>query len=114
MSLAALNDVFSTLRDTVTELPKGFSAHWTRYTWNDRFSEFADEKIKQGHWTIDDEQKARCQQMGWQETSKMAAIYARRHNKKKADEFSLKRQERIFRQDAEVYDSLTTSEVNKI
>lgn len=101
LSLAALNDIFAALRDAIPELPRNFSPHFCRYTWNDRFSELADEKIRKNEWTKEDEHEARCLQMGWSKDSKMATLYSIRHIKAKADEFSIKRQEELFRHDAE-------------
>lgn len=101
LSLAAVNDIFEVLRNAIPELPRNFSPHFGRYTWNDRFSEEADEKIRLGKWTVEQEREARCLQMGWSENSMMAALYAKRHNKYKADEFSLKRQEQLFKKDAD-------------
>lgn len=106
LSIASLNDIFNALKNAIPELPLSFSPHTTRYTWNDRFSEIADEKIRKKEWQEKDERAARCYQMGWTEYSMMAGLYAKRHIKKKADEYSLARQEKILRADAEAADNL--------
>lgn len=101
LTLAALNDVFVKLREVIPELPTKFSPHFTRYTWNDRFSEFSDEKIRRGEWTETQEKETRSYLMGWSKDSLMASLYCKRHTRTKANEFSLRRQEDIFKSDAE-------------
>jgi integrase len=98
---AAVNDIFVTLRETIPELPPNFSPHFLRYTWNDRFSEFADEKIRRGEWTNQQEEEVRSYLMGWIMGSGMAALYSKRHIRKKAEEFSLARQRGLFLGDAQ-------------
>lgn len=84
LALNSLSDIFTTLREKVPDLPRNLSAHVLRYTWNDRFSEKADELIRKLVWTIEDEKKARNETMGWSPNSKMAELYSRRHIQAKA------------------------------
>ncbi len=110
LSIAGLNDIFTALRDAIPELPVKFSPHYCRYTWNDRFSEDCDEKIRKGTMTSEEEHKQRCYWMGWTEKSLMATLYSARHIKNKADEYSLERQEKILREDAEATDDFIMPE----
>lgn len=94
MSLPALNKVFNTLRTKSSSLPDSLSPHVLRHTWNDRFSGEMDKRnIK-----AEKEMKIRAYLMGWSETSGTAATYTRRHTRKKAQEASLKMQERMMRE----------------
>ena len=86
LSIVSVSAVFKTLREKVPDLPRDLSPHILRYTWNDRFSEVADDLIRRGVWTIEDEKKARNEAMGWTPESNMAALYARRHTQIKARE----------------------------
>jgi site-specific recombinase XerD len=80
LSLAAVNKVFSLLREQVDQLPKNLTPHVLRHTWNDRFSEAMD-KANIGE---EQEKKMRSTLMGWSETSGTAAVYTRRHVQRKA------------------------------
>jgi integrase len=95
LSCSAAHDVFITIRETFPDCPRDLSAHLMRHTWNDRFSEQADEKIRTGEWTQEQEQKIRCELMGWVPDSKMAQRYSRRHIIRKAHEVSLQLQSLI-------------------
>lgn len=86
LSIPGCNTVFLSLRNKIPDMPRDFSAHTLRHTWNDRFSEKADELIRKGAWTIEDEKKARTEAMGWEPNSGMAAVYARRHARERARE----------------------------
>lgn len=85
LSKAAVSKIFVELRRKVTGLPEELSPHVLRHTWNDRFSEFMD---KSGV-SPEEEEKMRKQQMGWSDSSKMAATYTRRHTRRKTNEASL-------------------------
>lgn len=84
LSIDGCSGIFKTLKARIPELPDDFSAHVLRHTWNDRFSEKADELIRQRVWTVEDEKKARNEAMGWSPNSKMAEVYSRRHTREKA------------------------------
>lgn len=88
LSLSALNKTFSTLREKVEGLPDDLSPHVLRHSWNDEFSEKADEEgLPQA-----EEERLRNYQMGWSKTSKMGAHYSRRHTQKQARRISMKMQ----------------------
>lgn len=72
-------------------MPEELTSHVMRHTWNERFSEEADamglsESV---------EERARNNQQGWSDNSKMGATYTRRHTAKKGREVSLKLQEKL-------------------
>lgn len=92
LSLPSLNKIFRVLRTYCSALPTSLCPHVLRHTWNDRFSEEMD-KRQAGE---DTEKKLRSYLMGWGETSGTAAVYTRRHVRKKAQEASLKMQETIM------------------
>jgi len=96
LSISAANDIFKDILVKNPGIQKNLSAHILRHTWNDRFSELSDDKIKKGDWTIEDERKARCALMGWVLDSEMAWYYSRRHIIAKAREVGLSLQESIF------------------
>ncbi|MGE4531192.1 MAG: tyrosine-type recombinase/integrase [Acidithiobacillus sp.] len=91
MSLPTLNKVFVVLRKKCSGLPTSLCPHVMRHTWNDRFSEEMDKR----NTSEESEKKLRSYLMGWSETSGTAATYTRRHTRKKAQEVSLKMQERM-------------------
>jgi integrase len=91
LSIPSLAKIFNVLRKNCPELPKNLSPHVLRHTWNDRFSEEMD---KRGV-AEETEKKTRSYLMGWSETSGTAAIYTRRHVRKKAQEASLEMQNKI-------------------
>lgn len=76
--------IFDTIRENKKEL-NNLTPHILRHTWNDIFSEKADnlgiEEAK--------EEKMRSYLMGWKEGSGTSAIYTKRHTEKKAREVSL-------------------------
>lgn len=96
LSLDGAGGIFKTLKKGSTGLPHDLSAHVLRHTWNDRFSEMADENIRRGLWTVEDEKKARNEAMGWTPNSRMAEVYSRRHTRKKAREAMLRLQHSFF------------------
>ncbi len=95
MSLPALNKIFKVLRVKCTGLPDALCPHVMRHTWNDRFSEVMDKQ----QTPEESEKKLRSYLMGWSETSGTAAIYTRRHTRKKAQKVSLAMQEQIINED---------------
>lgn len=92
LSLPGLNKIFQVLKDRCPNIPSSLSPHVLRHTWNDQFSEEMD-KQNIGEET---EKKIRSYIMGWSETSNTAATYTRRHNRKKAQEVSLKMQRTLM------------------
>jgi integrase len=96
LSESSLNKLFKTLRTRCPNLPDFLSPHILRHTWNDRFSERMDEQK-----TPEDlEKRLRSELMGWVQTSNTAAVYTRRHIRKRAQKVSLEMQEQIMRRDA--------------
>ena len=85
LSMSAVSKLFVELRRKVPGLPEELSPHVLRHTWNDSFSEFAD----RARISPDEEEKIRKQQMGWSDRSNMAAVYTRRHTRRKTNEASL-------------------------
>jgi len=83
-----LDKVFVKLREAAPESLSTLSPHVLRHTWNDRFSEWADEK------GIDPakEEKLRSHLMGWREGSGTAETYTRRHRERQAHEAALRLQ----------------------
>ncbi len=92
LSIAAFDKVFRDVRAKHPDLPRSFTSHVLRHTWNDKFSEEVDErKIDQ-----ELEKKTRSHLMGWKPTSQSAAVYTRRFVRKKAQEVSLSLQKKLM------------------
>lgn len=85
---AAVDRVFTTLRQKCPDLPDDLTPHVLRHTWNDCFSEVMDEN----RVSEETEQKMRARLMGWSETSTTAATYTKRHVQRRAHEVALKLQ----------------------
>jgi integrase len=85
MSIPALNKVFSELRKSSQNLPKNFSPHIMRHSWNDNFSKIMDAK----NIPEEREKQIRSYLMGWSPTSDSASTYTKRHVEKKANEVLL-------------------------
>jgi integrase len=86
ISLDAVNKLFVELRQaSAGELPADLSPHVLRHTWNDRFSDIADEK------RIPEERERRQREylMGWRVGSNAAATYTKRSTERRAAEASL-------------------------
>ncbi|BDU70866.1 tyrosine-type recombinase/integrase [Mesoterricola silvestris] len=90
LSFSGLAKIFKDLR-AVAGVPKNLSPHKLRHAWNDEFSRLADEH------GLDEarEVQHRAELMGWNPNSprSTAAIYLRRHTKRKAQKFLLEMQE---------------------
>lgn len=92
LALVSANKVFRTLRERVEGLPENLTPHLLRHGWNDALSAIIDK----GGSARAEEEKVRSYLMGWSPTSKTAAVYTRRHVRKKAEELSLKHQEGLM------------------
>lgn len=88
MSIAALDVIFSDIKNKFPSRFERLSAHILRHTWNDKFSEVMD---KHGVGEAKEEE-ARSYAMGWKPGSDTAKVYTRRHVRKKANEVSLELQ----------------------
>ena len=94
LSSSSIDKIFLELRAACPGLPVTLTSHVMRHTWNERFSEQAE--LMGLSDTV--EERARNDQQGWSENSKMAATYTRRHTAKKGREVSLKLQEQLDEQ----------------
>jgi integrase len=81
LSYSALAKSFAQLRVAFPDALGDVVAHILRHTWNDAFSEQAD----QSGMSPDTEKKIRSYMMGWSEHSGMAATYTKRHTQREAD-----------------------------
>lgn len=90
LSLSQLNKIFREISEVV-----GFRVHphALRHTWNDEFSRFADRRIAEGNTTEKKSEADRQKLMGWDDDSKMAKRYSKRHDDKRAMEMALSLQE---------------------
>ncbi len=95
MSTAAVDVIFSDIKNKFPSKFDRLSPHILRHTWNDKFSEVMD---KHG---IDEtkEEEARSYAMGWQPGSGTSKLYTRRHVRKKANAASLELQARLYSPD---------------
>lgn len=91
MSIAALDVVFSDIKNKFPSKFERLSPHILRHTWNDKFSEVMD---RHGIGEAKEEE-ARSYAMGWKSGSGTAKVYTRRHVRKKANEVSLELQARF-------------------
>ncbi len=92
LTVAAAEKVFEVLRIACPDLPKELSPHLLRHTWNDMFSRQMDE----ARVASAEEQKYRSYLMGWSPISDHAAVYTRRHIRRRAREASLAMQEKVL------------------
>lgn len=91
LSMQSVDKLFKELRAAIPGLPVRLTSHVLRHTWNERFSEQADSM----NLSEVAEQRARNNQQGWSENSKMAATYTRRYTERKGRELVLKLQEKM-------------------
>lgn len=91
LSLSSINKICSQLSKVV-----GFKVnpHSFRHSWNDDFSEMADDKIRQGESTEAKTESDRRKLMGWTEKSMMAMKYGKRHADRRAFQTGLELQEK--------------------
>jgi integrase len=92
LTVAAAEKVFEVLRIACPDLPKELSPHLLRHTWNDMFSR----QMDAARVASAEEQKYRSYLMGWSPTSDHAAVYTRRHIRRRAREASLAMQEKVL------------------
>jgi integrase len=88
LSARGLANIFRDLRGADEHLSGRLSPHVLRHDWNDRFSE----KVDRRGIPEPLEEKMRSHLMGWREGSGTAALYTRRHIRRKATQVSLERQ----------------------
>lgn len=91
LSLSSANQIFVAIRRACPELPRDLTAHVLRHTWNDRFSEYADET---GMAPVEEE-RARAELQGWVARSQMPATYTGRHTERKGRAVALSIQEKL-------------------
>lgn len=89
LSLSGLNTVFAAVRANVPGIPLNFGPHICRHTWNDRYSDFCDEK----KISEEKERKTRCKIMGWKPGSRMAEVYTKRSSQEAVDKMMLAQQQ---------------------
>lgn len=83
----AINLVMRTVKEA-TQTDLYLTPHTLRRTWNDAFSQLIDTLPPEQKPSVQAEQNIRNRLMGWSSTSTMAAIYARRAIREKADEIA--------------------------
>lgn len=93
LTKAAVSKLFVELRRKVPGLPEELCPHVLRHTWNDEFSELMDERGV----SPDEEARMRKQQMGWADSSRMPAVYTKRHTRRKTNEASLAMQAKAYK-----------------
>lgn len=91
LSLSSASQIFSDIRRACPQLPRNLTAHVLRHTWNDRFSEHADET---GMDPVE-EARARTEHQGWVANSPMAATYTKRHTERKGRAVALSVQQKL-------------------
>lgn len=91
LSAQSITKLFADLRRACPGLPVNLTSHVMRHTWNERFSEQAE------HMQLSDsvEERARNEQQGWADDSKMSKTYTRRHAQAKGRQVALKLQEAL-------------------
>ncbi|CAJ0694044.1 tyrosine-type recombinase/integrase [Ralstonia mannitolilytica] len=91
LSLKSVDKIFKQLREACPGLPVRLTSHVMRHTWNERFSEQAEQL------GLSDavEEKARNEQQGWTDNSKASSYYTRRHTNRKGRDLVLKLQENL-------------------
>ena len=86
-------DMFLQIKRRCPDLPPDLSAHILRHSWNDRYSELADEL----GMSEADEVKTRSYLQGWKETSGRAVTYTKRSTRRQADKHILELQRKSLR-----------------
>lgn len=88
IALSTVNNIFRHLRESVSGLPADLTPHVLRHDWNERFSEAVDALPPEKKPGDAKEASVRCQMMGWESNSSMAARYTQRFIKAKAAEIA--------------------------
>ncbi|CAH0292094.1 Tyrosine recombinase XerC [Pseudomonas sp. Bi70] len=83
-----VNLIFRTARKKTRELPKDFTPHALRRTWNDRFSAKIDNAPPEKRVSKEEEEQIRNRIEGWKNGSEMGARYSRRTIRVKADQIA--------------------------
>ena len=97
LSLAALTKICETLRSACDWLPADFAWHVLRHTHAELITEVMDAKSV----SSEVEARVRARLMGWVDGSKMAAVYTRRHTRKKANATLLDMQSKLIARSTE-------------
>ncbi|CCF98277.1 hypothetical protein B7R77_12300 [Ralstonia solanacearum K60] len=90
IALSTVNSMFRHLRRSVQGLPRDLTPHVFRHDWNERFSEAVDALPPEKRLAEAKEVAVRCQMMGWESNSNMAARYTQRFIREKAAEIAEK------------------------
>ena len=92
ISMSALEKVFRELREKVSGLPKGLTAHYLRHAWNYEFSRVCKEK------GISDAEALQLRKYleGWSGSSKMPDLYNQPYIQERANECSMETQRSLF------------------
>ena len=91
LALNSVDFMFSTVRAVLPDFAK-LSAHIMRHTWNDRFSEFAENNLEP-----ENEKKTRNYIMGWSEDSRSAENYTARYVEMQAAQALTAMQNKMFK-----------------
>lgn len=91
LSASAVNKICREISQVV-----GFRVHphAFRHSWNDNYSQHADKRIDEGKVVAQKSESDRQKLMGWQEGSKMAKKYSKRHDDKRAFDVGMELQEK--------------------
>lgn len=91
LSESAIDKIFAQLRKACPNLPVSLVSHVGRHTWNDQFSEVAEEM----GLSASVEERARNDQQGWSPNSKVSKTYTRRYDEAKGRKVALALQEKL-------------------
>lgn len=91
LSHSSFTKIFSTLRNKCHKLPQSLCGHVLRHSWNENFSDLSDSI----EWSDAEEARYREYLQGWRQNSGTAATYCQRGIRRRANEASVKLQERL-------------------
>lgn len=91
LSLKSIEKMFAQFRKACPGLPLVLTSHVMRHSWNERFSEEAEAM----NMSEQREERARSEQMGWSDRSKMAQTYTRRYTQRKGRAVRLRIQNQL-------------------
>lgn len=86
LGVRQINRIFVTVRTRVPGCPKFLTPHTPRRSWSDRYCETVDSLPPEKKMSVKQEMRIHNKLQGWSEKSPMAARYAARHVRRKADE----------------------------